>query len=551
MANALIVRRAQLPVHEKEQRAAQYVRMSTNMQKYSIQNQAAVIAAYAHANNLKIVRIYRDEGESGVHIKNRAGLQQLITDVSSGEADYGHVLVYDISRWGRFQDSDESAHYEFLCKRAGVKVAYCAELFDNDSSMLSSIVKNLKRVMAAEYSRELSAKVHAGQSRIVRLGFRAGAPVGYALQRELVDDKLQPKRILKKGEYKWMANYRVRVRPGAADQVAVVRRIFQQYLRLKNCAEIARALNKKGVPSATGKPWNRERVRYILRNENYIGNLVFNRTSGKLGASRIRNPTELWVRSEQCVEPIIEPEVFRRTQQIIANRWLNLSDGEMLLRLRRTLFKKGRLSATIINETSGLPHADSYSARFGSLRNVYRLIGYTLKWDHSFIDAKLAWAEVTASFVRQVAAELGKRGRQVLIERSGDRLSLDGTVISFRVARSYPRKGFLTVWRISQLRGVAPGLIVVLRLTDHNKTVLDYVFIPTKALAGRDLRFIRFTEKARVRFGFERFETLGALVQGINEGAVAQRQQADTAMRPKRRKHTTGSRAVVLRHPSG
>jgi DNA invertase Pin-like site-specific DNA recombinase len=37
------------------------------------------------------------------------------------------VLVYDVSRWGRFQDIDESAHYEFVCKQAGIKVAYCAE----------------------------------------------------------------------------------------------------------------------------------------------------------------------------------------------------------------------------------------------------------------------------------------------------------------------------------------------------------------------------------------------------------------------------------------
>jgi hypothetical protein len=128
--------------------------MSTDKQRYSIQNQAAVIATYAHARNLKIVRTYADEGESGLRIKNRAGLRQLIRDISGGEADYGHLLVYDVSRWGRFQDTDESAHYEFICKQAGVKVEYCAEQFDNDGSMLSSIVKNLKRVMAAEYTSE-------------------------------------------------------------------------------------------------------------------------------------------------------------------------------------------------------------------------------------------------------------------------------------------------------------------------------------------------------------------------------------------------------------
>jgi DNA invertase Pin-like site-specific DNA recombinase len=248
--------------------------MSTDKQRYSIQNQAAVIAAYAHAHGLQLVRKYIDAGESGLRIKNRGGLQQLIADVTSGQADYSHVLVYDVSRWGRFQDTDESAHYEFVCKQAGVKVAYCAEQFDNDGSMLSSIVKNLKRVMAAEYSRELSVKVHAGQSRVARLGFRPGAPIGFALQRELVDEDRRPKGILERGDYKCLRTDRVLVRPGTADETAEVRWIFQQCLRRKTDAQIARELNARAVPTATGRPWNRGMVSRILRNETYIGNII-------------------------------------------------------------------------------------------------------------------------------------------------------------------------------------------------------------------------------------------------------------------------------------
>jgi DNA invertase Pin-like site-specific DNA recombinase len=74
--------------------------MSTDYQKYSIESQAAVIATYAQLHELTIVRTYRDEGESGLKIKNRAGLNQLLEDVRSGNADFGHVLVFDVSRWG-------------------------------------------------------------------------------------------------------------------------------------------------------------------------------------------------------------------------------------------------------------------------------------------------------------------------------------------------------------------------------------------------------------------------------------------------------------------
>src|ERR1700716_1522431 len=174
MGNALVVQRTRLPQSQTALRAAQYVRMSTDYQRYSIENQAAVIAAYAQLHHLAIVRTYRDEGESGLKLKNRAGLIRLLDDVRSGHADFDHILVYDVSRWGRFQDTDESAHYEFVCKQAGIKVAYCAEQFDNDGTMISSIIKNIKRVMAAEYSRELSVKVHAGAVRLAGLGFKVG-----------------------------------------------------------------------------------------------------------------------------------------------------------------------------------------------------------------------------------------------------------------------------------------------------------------------------------------------------------------------------------------
>jgi DNA invertase Pin-like site-specific DNA recombinase len=204
MSNALVVRSRTAVTAQAETRAAQYVRMSTDYQRYSIENQAAVIATYAQVHGLRIVRTYSDEGRSGLRLKNRGGLIQLLEDVQSGHADFRHILVYDVSRWGRFQDTDESAHYEFICKKAGFKVEYCAEQFDNDGTMMSSILKNLKRVMAAEYSRDLSAKIHAGALRLSRMGFRTTGEVGYGLRRQLVGEKQSPKAILQKGDRKYL-----------------------------------------------------------------------------------------------------------------------------------------------------------------------------------------------------------------------------------------------------------------------------------------------------------------------------------------------------------
>lgn len=165
----------QAPATESTQpRAAQYVRMSTEHQQYSTENQMAAIRRYATEHNIEIVRSFIDAGKSGVRLTGRHALQELIDIVEKKQADFNTILVYDVSRWGRFQDIDESAFYEYLCKRAKIGVHYCAEPFKNDNSMLSNLLKALKRTMAGEYSRELSTKVFTGQCRLVELGFRQG-----------------------------------------------------------------------------------------------------------------------------------------------------------------------------------------------------------------------------------------------------------------------------------------------------------------------------------------------------------------------------------------
>ena len=63
------------------QRAAQYVRMSTEHQQYSPENQLEVIRKYATAHQMEIVREYSDFGRSGLNIAGREGLNQLMADV--------------------------------------------------------------------------------------------------------------------------------------------------------------------------------------------------------------------------------------------------------------------------------------------------------------------------------------------------------------------------------------------------------------------------------------------------------------------------------------
>jgi DNA invertase Pin-like site-specific DNA recombinase len=155
------------PAHEETstERAAAYVRMSTDHQQYSTSNQMDFIREDARRRGIEIVKMFSDEGKSGLDFEGRDALKTMVAEVESGQADYSHILVYDVSRWGRYQDPDESAHYEYTCRKAGVAVHYCAEPFENDGSPISAIVKSVKRAMAGEYSRELSQKVYDGQHR--------------------------------------------------------------------------------------------------------------------------------------------------------------------------------------------------------------------------------------------------------------------------------------------------------------------------------------------------------------------------------------------------
>ena len=236
-------------------RAAEYVRMSTEHQKYSTDNQSAVIRKYAEKRGFEIVRTYADEGKSGLKLDGRGALKQLLSDIENRHADYSVILVYDVSRWGRFQDPDEAAAIELICKRAGINVHYCAEQFENDGSIGSSIIKTVKRAMAGEYSRELSVKVFAGQSHLIRLGYRQGGPAGFGLRRLLVDENGVPKGELSRGEHKSITTDRVILVPGPKEEIAIVREIYRRFVdEGASETELAQMLNKSGIQTDLQRP---------------------------------------------------------------------------------------------------------------------------------------------------------------------------------------------------------------------------------------------------------------------------------------------------------
>jgi DNA invertase Pin-like site-specific DNA recombinase len=496
--------------------------MSTDYQRYSIENQAAAIAVFAQQSGLTIVHTYRDDGRSGLHIKGRPGLTELIDDVQAGRADFGHVLVYDVSRWGRFQDVDESAHYEFLCKQSGVKVAYCAEQFDNDGSLLSSIVKNIKRVMAAEFSRELSVKVHMGQCRVAGLGFRVGGPLTFGLRRELVGEDRRTKGRLEKGERKALQTDRVRIARGSEKETAIVRWIFHQFvIERKTDAGIARQLNKDRGANHHGRPWTCDLVHNVLKNENYVGNITYNRTSRRLGQRLVNNPTDRWVRSPLVIDPIVDPSLFARAQRIMENRYFSVPTEEMLSQLRLLLKRKGRLTSNIVRRATGVPCVSSYVKHFGSLRKAFALIGYVPSRDCAWIDARQHWSAVIAEHARQVGVALTAQTNpdDSSVIRKGS------TRIFFLTARQKKRRpNHVETWRVYR-RKWRSGLLVVLRLDGANKEIADYLIFPTAKFRAPYQTF-----STEALHGADRVETVTQLIAAMKQRLLR---------RGERKKHQT------------
>jgi DNA invertase Pin-like site-specific DNA recombinase len=467
-------------------RAAQYVRMSTEHQKYSIQNQADAIARYAEHRGFEIVRTYEDAGKSGLRFEGRKSLQRLIADVRDGAADFTDILVYDVSRWGRFQDADESAFYEFTCREAGVRVHYCAEQFENDGSVSATLIKSIKRIMAGEYSRELSVKVFGGQARQVRRGFRAGAPAGYGMRRLMVDQHGQPKALLGPGEQKSLQTDGVVLVPGPPDEVAMVRRIYDMFVS-QGLSEIGivEVLNNEGLRTDRGGPWTQAVVRQILRGEKYIGNNVYNRQSFKLKAKRTKNPPDSWVRCDGAFEAIIEPETFHAAQRIIALRRHCYSDQEMLDRLSACLVAKGRLTALIVDNDEELPHSSVYRNRFGNLLNAYELIGYGPSRDYSYVDRKRLVRRLRSDVIDHLIGDVEATGGFVRRD-SVCRLAINGEFsASVMVVQCGSVKTGKPCWRIRFEHRHLADVTIVARLAPENTAILDYHLLPLAVLVSR------------------------------------------------------------------
>lgn len=473
--------------------AAQYLRMSTDHQQYSLANQADAITQYAALNGFRVVKTYSDAAKRGVTLNRRRGLKQLLKDVVGGQSEFRAVLVYDVSRWGRFQDIDESAHYEYLCKAAGVPVHYCAEVFTNMNSLADSIMKSLKRMMAGEYSRELGVKIRAGLFRLATMGYRVGGPPPYGFSRQLIDSHGIPKQLLRKGQYKSISTDRVVLVPTSPAEITTVKRIFHEFVHEhRNVNYIATGLNRDGIPFLNGSQWQPHHVTYLLKNPLYCGTQVWGRNTARLCTRIKRVAPELWATCPGAFQSMISQRLFRKAQERFANFTCRLSNEQLLQRLQNVLKQYGKISSEIIERSPLCPNVSTYYHRFGGLSNAYRELGIIRPGLISSFNSRqkirvtrrCLIESILKEFPERLQEERRTRARSLLKERES------GVLIELAFARRRRSERYGPFWLIDFHEDLLRKRerITVLALLGENKQIEQIRVFPAMNFSGSSIR---------------------------------------------------------------
>lgn len=501
-------------------RVAQYLRMSTDHQQYSLHNQSEYIKDYAEKNNMEIAYTYDDAGKSGVSIIGRHSLQQLLSDVEQKKIDIQAVLFYDVSRFGRFQNSDEAAYYSFLFERNGVDLIYCSEpIPTKDFPLESSVILNIKRSSAAYHSRNLSEKVFIGQANLIKLGYHQGGMAGYGLRRLLVDENGIAKEILGFRKRKSIQTDRGILIPGPKNEIKIVNSIYDLFID-DNMPEfiIAERLNEQNIPAENGTLWTRAKIHQILTNEKYIGNNIYNKTSSKLKSRLVKNQKNEWVRCDKAYKPIISKKKYNKAQEIIQLRSVHLTNEELLEKLKQKLESNGKLSGFIIDEDDTGPSSSVYRTRFGGLLRAYTLIGYKPEHDYSYIQINEALRSFYSGIIEDFKGEILKSNCYIDEYKYAPMLYInDEFLISVLITKCTHMKSGKLRWKVRFDNSQKADITIVIRMDSQNISPLDFYIIPK---IENEYSKMWMTETNNIRLDLYRFDNLDKLLQIITRMKV-------------------------------
>ncbi len=485
MTNWWEIGTAAQPEEVPKTRAVAYYRHSAqDRQENSIPIQRDQVREWATKNGVEIIHEFSDAGKSGLNSEGRPAFTEMMDEWVKKRKDFAYILCLDVSRWGRFQDIDLSAQFSAECRKNNKQVIYTTIGKPREDDPLYPVYVQFERFRAAQYSRELSDKVWRGCVKISEQGYWAGGSPPYGLRRLLLDEKREPLHPLEPGQRKGIQNQRVTLVEGDATQVAVIQRIFHEFVELIHSEyRIAEGLNAEGIQSPSGRRWGAAGVLARLQNENYIGTLVYNKTTQKLKTPRHDNPPEEWVRTPEAFEGIVSLDQFTRAQEILEERRKKYDPARMLGRLD-TLYKQyGMFRSSLLRLQEDLPSAGTYARHFGS-------------WDESFQQLHCEPRDRARKLVHdQICQQVPK------VLSYADFLVLDQKLaVSIQPAVPIPH-GYTSYWPIRPDSRQVIDITLGVLLSDPGECeILGYVALP-RLLAGSNILRVTSTSPRTELFG--------------------------------------------------
>jgi DNA invertase Pin-like site-specific DNA recombinase len=291
-------------------KCAIYARVSTDKQGDSIDNQISQCQEYIsrlgeHYDTKDLV-VYRDEAVSGYYtsVFDRAEMKQAIKDARDNK--FKLLVFKEVSRVGR--DKQENPAIIGMFEQYGVRIVAINDNYDSLNK--DNITFDILSVLSEQESKKISSRVSSARKQRARRGQWGGEPpIGYRLNTESKKLEVDP-------EWK---------------DVPVL--IFDHYVNKGlGTFKVAEHLNKRGITTKKGNLWSRETINKVIRNQVYIGNVVYGTRRNKLQREyddsgkmtkkkvQIKIDKQEWQVAEDAHEPLIDKETYYSAQRILLSK---------------------------------------------------------------------------------------------------------------------------------------------------------------------------------------------------------------------------------------
>lgn len=230
-----------------------YCRVSTDNQREegTIDIQRQALREYAKDKGYELVEIFEDEGVSG-GLENRTGLTELFNFLENKKnREVEAVLIFKLDRLAR--DLYLQEHLIRKLESLGKKLISTKEIDLSSDDPMRKAFRQFMGIVSELEKAFITMRLSGGRvNKIKNKQAYAGGGIalGYNTKNKdlIVND----------------------------EQAETIKQIFKmKYKQRKGLREIARELNKQGIPTARNKEWYAGTIRYIINNPLYKGVMFY------------------------------------------------------------------------------------------------------------------------------------------------------------------------------------------------------------------------------------------------------------------------------------